>query len=120
MAIVAVAIVLNFHLKSQPSALGKYQQSHWKQIALMRSREKMVTSTGNRFLAPSACMLTFWSIQLHWDAFGLQSSTSTCANRVEDADGVYSSCSSYCSYLRIAVINKCANSMKTPMLSCNS
>lgn len=117
MAIVAVAIVLNFHLKSKPSALGKPCESFQHPQHADRSREKVVAPARHRVLAAIFGMLVIWRGQLHWYSVRLQSPSGTGADRLEDTDGVYGGCSGDCGHLRFVVIYKRAESVDGPSLS---
>lgn len=77
----------------------------------------MVTSTRHCVLAAFTSMLVIGGRKLHWDSFRLQSSTSTCANRLEDTDRVHGGRSSDSSHVRIVAIDKCAKSVIVPSLS---
>lgn len=71
MSIVAVAIVLNFHLKSKPSTLGKQRQRQQNHSVLTRRRKEVVSSVGYCVLATFISMLIVRSRQLHWDSLKL-------------------------------------------------
>ncbi|KAJ8113760.1 hypothetical protein OPT61_g4188 [Boeremia exigua] len=89
MSIVAVAIILNFHWKSGPSAL------------------EVVAPAGHCVLAAFVGMPVVWSVQLYKHGLRLQSSTSARSNRVEDSNRVHGGCSSDRGQLHLVAIDKC-------------
>lgn len=120
MSIVAVAIVLNFHLKSKPSTLGKTSQCNQGRTALTRVREEMVTPARYCVLVAIVGMLVIWSSQLHRYGLRLQPPSGTRADRLENTDCVYCGCSGDCSHLRVAIVYKCAESVDGQISSTQS
>lgn len=116
MSIVAVAIVLNFHLKSKPSTLGKRpQRQHDRSIMLTRRREEVVTSARYCVLATVASMPIVGSSQLHQYSLRLQPPSGTCSNRLENTDCIYCGRSSDSGYLRVVIVYKCAEPLDAPI-----
>jgi hypothetical protein len=90
MAIVSVAIVLSFHLKSKPSALGTLPlpvSSH--STSLIHHRKANRTSTRHRFLATFLSMHGVRIVELHKHRSPFQSAAGIGANGVEDADCIH-------------------------------
>ncbi len=89
-------------------------------MMLTRRRKEVVSSAGDRVLDAFVGMLVVWGMQLHQHGLKLQPSTSTCPDRLEDTDRIYSSCSSDCSHLHFVIIDECTKSVDATLHLCNS
>lgn len=88
MAIVSVAIVLSFHLKSTPSSLGKFRQSsRLVRGKLTQRRKEFRAAVGHCFLLSCSGVFDCWAGQLHQHNFKLQPSRGISTERLEDTDG---------------------------------
>lgn len=102
MAIVSVAIVLSFHLKSEPKPLGKTINQACAfviQSAYLCCRETIRTAARNHLLVTGYGMYAIRTVELHQYRVTVQSTTSNCADRMEDANCVHHSIRRHCWYM---------------------
>ena len=89
MAIVSVAIVMSFHLKSEPTPLGRsIAQSHHIMLTTLY-RKTFRVATGNRLLASFDSVHVVWVVELHQHGLAVQYAAGARADRLEDAGRVH-------------------------------
>jgi hypothetical protein len=92
MAIVSVAIVLSFHLKSEPTPLGKLPKRlslQYDGMLTMCCRKAIRATSGNNILVTIHGMHAIGAVELYPNNFTLQSAASIGANGVEDAGRIH-------------------------------
>ena len=89
MAVVAVAIILSFHLKSQPTATGTGRGTLAPACSRFCSREKSSPAVRHHLLGPGICVPGQRPRQLHEDGGAVQSAARAGPDGVEDAGCEY-------------------------------
>jgi hypothetical protein len=107
MAIVSVAIVLSFHLKSKPSALGKLSSQLSLSTILIQHRKALRFTTRYHLLASIPSMHGVRIIQLHQYGIKIQSTASVGANGVEDAVCIHCGIECYSSDVCLVPLYRC-------------
>jgi hypothetical protein len=107
MAIVSVAIVLSFHLKSKPSALGMLSRQLSLSTILIQHRKALRFTTRYHLLASLPSMHGVWIIKLHQYGVKIQSTASVGANGVEDAACIHCGIECYSSDVRVIPLYEC-------------
>ena len=107
MAIVSVAIVMSFHLKSEPTPLGK---SIAKPLHIMLTtlyRKAFRVATRNRLLASFDSVHVVWVVELHQHGLPVQHAAGARADRLEDAGRVHRGVKRDCCDVHIVSLYKC-------------